>query len=426
MSETAPASVSTGNASDLIATLRHRAPRVALAVAAGQMAWPAAKHLRDKARERSTYTVKITALDAIYDDLHEWVLGLLPPGDQRALVAWTTNRDNMMPTPEGVRSAPPRLRLRYDGSREQTVTIAGHRIKVVVSDGEAAAGDSKWRKPAEILFTATSVEAQRHLLDEISQVAQASHETKRQPVFRMLDQWGDWRRLDDLPDRALDSVILAQGQLERLIDDVSDFLNAESDYVRRCTPWHRGHLYEGPPGTGKTSVARAIASHFKMDIWYLPLADIQKDTNLLSVVNRISPRSMLLLEDADVFHAATQRDEGDSGVTLSGLLNALDGIATPHGLLTVLTTNTPDLLDAAVVRPGRVDLIEHLGFADRDQVSRLLSRWYGKRISVPGVGTWRKAVSPAQVVEACKRHDDDAAAALGDILDLQRDAARRP
>lgn len=110
--------------------------------------------------------------------------------------------------------------------------------------------------------------------------------------------------------------------------------------------------------------------------------------------------------DVNSVNAAAQRDD-DSGVTLSGLLNTLDGIATPHGLFTVLTTNTPEVLDEAVVRPGRVDLVEHFSFADSDQVGRLLTRWYGKPIPIPRVLT---RISAAEVVEVCKRHEDPAAA----------------
>ncbi|RFZ41379.1 putative ATPase YjoB [Mycobacterium marinum] len=408
-SETAAVNFS-GNASDLIATMRDRAPRIAMAIAAAQLAWPAAKTLHHKHFEHTRYTVKVPGTDDIYDELHEWVLGLLPARQQRALVAWTSKRNNsdMAVLGESGKTPPPRVRLRYDGSREQTITINGHKIRVVVTDSEPSGKEDRF-KPPEIIFTATSLEAQQHLLHQISQVARRSHEHARKPVFRMLNKWGDWERLDDLPARDLDSVILPPGQLERLTDDVSRFLAAEHDYLRRCIPWHRGHLYEGPPGTGKTSVARAIASHFNMDVWYLPLADITKDCVLLSVLNRIGPRSMLLLEDADVFHAATQRNENDNGVTLSGLLNALDGIATPHGLLTVLTTNTQDVLDYAVVRAGRVDLVEHFTHADADQVARLMARWYGQPVPAHAeIGN----LSPAQVIEACKRHDNPSAAVV--------------
>lgn len=380
-----------------------------MTLAAGQMAWPAAKMLRAKAREKTTYTVKVPGSDEIYDDLHAWVLGLLPPRDQRALVAWSS-KQGMLCSPDE-RPEPPALRLRYDGTREQAIMAGGHKVKVIVNDGLHGKDEGSYFKPPEIVFTSTSAAARDALLAAIRSVLADSHGRKRKPSFRMLGKWNDWDRLDDLPPRDLGSVILPAGQIERLTEDVARFLASEQDYLRRCIPWHRGHLYEGPPGTGKTSVARAIASHFGMDVWYMPLADVKKDGELLRLASRIGPRSMLLLEDVDVFHAATQRDD-ESEVTLSGLLNMLDGIATPHGLLTVLTTNTPEVLDHAVVRAGRVDLIEHFGYADALQVSRLVSRWYGQPALVSGAVS---GVAPAEVIEACKRHDspDDA---IADVL----------
>jgi hypothetical protein len=396
-------------ASDLIATLRDKAPRLALAMAAGQMAWPLARRLRSEARERTTYTVKVPGSDDIYDDLHGWVLGLLPPRDQRALVAWSSKRGMIISPDE--RPEPPALRLRYDGTREQAITVGGHKIKVIVNDGLHGKDETSYFKPPEIVFTMSSAAARDALLAEIRDVLAGSHGRKRKPSFRMLGKWSDWERLDDLPPRELGSVILPDGQLERLTGDVGRFLAAEQDYLRRCIPWHRGHLYEGPPGTGKTSVARAIACHFGMDVWYMPLADVKKDGELLRLASRIGPRSMLLLEDVDVFHAATQRDD-DSEVTLSGLLNTLDGIATPHGLLTVLTTNSPEVLDHAVVRAGRVDLVEHFSLADAEQVAYLVARYYGEAIAagepLPTEGI--SGVAPAEVIETCKRHDSSMAA----------------
>lgn len=404
MTHEVPASpIRARSASDLIAALQEHAPRTALAFAAGQAAWPLADHLRRQARSRTTYTVKVSGNDAIYDELHTWVLSLLPPREQHALVAWSTRRHFAMPEDDEP-AKPPELRLRYDGTREQDIRVAGHKIKVVVSEGGDETAGQRW-KPPEIIFTARSVTARRALLTQIAGVLERTHRERTKPAFRMLGQWDDWQRCDDLPPRTLDSVILPDGQLHRLVTDVQRWLDAEQDYLRRCIPWHRGHLYEGDPGTGKTSVARAIASHFGLDVWYMPLADVKKDGDLLRHISRIGPRSMLLLEDVDVFSAATSRDDNHGGLTLSGLLNALDGIATPHGLLTVMTTNNPGVLDDAVARDGRIDLREHFGPATEEQASRLISRYYGHDdLKIRGIS----GIAPAEIVEACKRHDHHA------------------
>lgn len=420
MPKSGEVAASTPNTSDLVAALLQRAPRVAMGLAAVQAAVPLAKDARKRYRDATAYRIKVTAADEIYETLHEWVLSLLPSDKQRALVAWTVKRDmSGMGTIEtcspdgGQPKPPPRVRLRYDGSREQTITVGGHTVLVTVNDAEGSGQDRGYGKPAEIVFVVHSKAGQQAMLEAIGAVAADYHTVKREPSFRMLTRWGDWTRLDDLPPRTLDSVVLPDGQLERLVEDVGRFLGAEDQYLRRCIPWHRGHLYEGPPGTGKTSVARALASHFGMDLWYLPLADLERDCDLISALNRIGPRSMLLLEDVDVFHAATLRSESDKGVTLSGLLNALDGIATPHGLLTVMTTNVPDVLDSALLRPGRVDLREHFGLADREQIARLLQRWYADD-EVPSGWSISLGASmpPAEVVELCKRCETFEAAVM--------------
>lgn len=61
-----------------------------------------------------------------------------------------------------------------------------------------------------------------------------------------------------------------------------------------------------------------------------------------------------------------------SDVTFSGLLNTIDGVASSEERLLFMTTNHLDRLDSALIRPGRVDLIQHVGNATSFQVSNLI------------------------------------------------------
>lgn len=88
-----------------------------------------------------------------------------------------------------------------------------------------------------------------------------------------------------------------------------------------------------------------------------------------------------MLEDCDAaFQNRRQREsDGYSGptVTFSGLLNALDGLAAGEERIAFLTTNHIDRLDAALIRPGRVDMMVRIGEATRYQAAKMWDRFYG-------------------------------------------------
>lgn len=198
--------------------------------------------------------------------------------------------------------------------------------------------------------------------------------------------------------------------MDRLVSDVQGFLDAEADYNRRGMPYHRGYLLYGPPGTGKTSIVRALAAHFGLDLWYAPLGDMQKDASLINLVNEVKPGSILLLEDIDVYHSSRERAD-DEGLSMAGLLNALDGVATPHGLITFITTNHIEVLDDALLRSGRIDVQEEVGLPNAEQVARLYENWYGMKLTDYDIKKIRFTGSTSDATELFKRHLNDGASA---------------
>jgi hypothetical protein len=76
----------------------------------------------------------------------------------------------------------------------------------------------------------------------------------------------------------------------------------------------------------------------------------------------------------DSFHAATDRTDDKDRASVATMLNALDGVWTPHGLITMMTTNNRDALDPALIRAGRVDVEEKLDVLEEEQAVRLAER----------------------------------------------------
>lgn len=349
------------------------------AITAAQVAAPLVKATIAYLRRNEDYTITVSGTDDIYPDLHEWVLARIPHNERKAMIASTgENRAHIHhDSSDGDEDIPP-VRLRYDGSKEQQVEIDGCRVTVNVHrENMASVGREKIPEQGRryferITFTASSIKGREAVVGMIEGLQKEKYKKVGPPPLLIPSRWGgSWNRRNDLPPRTLDSIVLKKGQSERLVRDLDIFLHSEEKYGRASQPWHRGYLLHGAPGTGKTSLARALANHFGIAIYYLPLGDIDKDADLMSLVSAIPPKSMLLLEDVDVFHAMTDRSDEDPGTTLAAMLNAIDGVWTPHGLITVMTTNKKEELDEALIRAGRVDVDEEFTVLDEDQAERV-------------------------------------------------------
>ena len=200
-----------------------------------------------------------------------------------------------------------------------------------------------------------------------------------------------WACVQAYSPRLLDSVILKSAEKERLVEDLKKFRAARQRYRRIGVPYHRGYLLYGPPGTGKTSLVSGLAAAFGMSIYAVNLTDMN-DRSLKSAINDVPENSVILFEDIDCMRAGHRRGERNLpqegvvssdnakpdrfGVTLSGLLNVLDGFHAPENVIFVMTTNDIEALDPALLRPGRIDYKLFLGKAAAEQKIELYRRFF--------------------------------------------------
>ncbi|ETW78832.1 AAA ATPase [Heterobasidion irregulare TC 32-1] len=214
-------------------------------------------------------------------------------------------------------------------------------------------------------------------------------------IFMADTTYGCWRWNGARQKRPMSSIVLEPAVKEMLLADCKDFLRSEDWYAERGIPFRRGYLLHGVPGSGKTSLIHSMAGELGLDIYVVSLSSKgMSDNTLTTLMGNVPSRCILLLEDLDAaFTRSVSRDSTSTGapaataktatetndgstLSLSGLLNSLDGVAAAEGRLLFATTNHIERLDPALSRPGRMDVWVNFKNATRWQAEGIFKCFF--------------------------------------------------
>jgi ATP-dependent 26S proteasome regulatory subunit len=273
-----------------------------------------------------------------------------------------------------------------------------------------------------------------------------------------------WEGKDSKNVRKLDTVILPDEIKNEIKNDLELFLNSEEWYLHRDIPYTRGYLFYGLPGTGKTSLIKALSLHYKLHISFLMLQNVMSDNELIELLQNIDYKTtILIIEDIDAMidlvksreeqakkdvekeqnefvicdDSYKKRDYGTdvkilednkkSTLTFSGILNALDGVFNNHRRIMFMTTNKPEILDQALIRAGRCDMRKQFNFCNHDQIKELYRMFFEKDAPKGQIEQIKSFMySPAHISAVFIRYRNEPETALLHLDDFEQKVVIKP
>ena len=282
-------------------------------------------------------------------------------------------------------------RIKFEPARESIVNFyyKGHLIGL---RQEAKPGTTIYTEESELIqLYSTSQSILQSLLADVRKL-QTSKDHWVQ-YFRSVTGNGVsyyWNLIAEEPPRPPSTLVLGRELLDEIESDIKDYLSPHTRdfYKKMGKPYRRGFLLHGPPGTGKSSLCAVLAGIFYMNIYTLSLNNPKlTEDDLMSIFRNLPDHAMIILEDIDRALGSIKQSKRNmpsdmesqahaSGISLSSILNVIDGSGAKENRVLFMTTNHFENLDSALIRPGRIDQTFYLGYATTTMTEKLFLLFY--------------------------------------------------
>jgi chaperone BCS1 len=229
----------------------------------------------------------------------------------------------------------------------------------------------------------TRIGRSRKLFDElIKEVKTIETDLSKTKIYKMEDTW---IHVKDQNKRNMDSVFIEKEKRDIIINSLTKFIHSEDWYIKNGIPYQLGILLYGAAGTGKTSLIKAVSGYLNYPIYYL---SPQKLSRIESAMCTLPEKCVVVIEDIDTNSLTHSREkksdtnsdnnflEGMASISLSEVLNSLDGMFSAHGRILIATTNHIENLDPALIRAGRIDIKIEVGFVNHGILESFINNFF--------------------------------------------------
>ena len=259
--------------------------------------------------------------------------------------------------------------------------------------------------------------------------------------------------------RTFDNVFFEQR--EKVKNHVDFFLNRKDWYEKKGIPYTLGFMFHGDPGCGKTSSVKAIANTARRHIINIQLSQIKTKEQLrhlffnddIHVWDGVKTEKftipvherLYVIEDIDAMgDAVLERkwkkppteekkkapedawmqsklgeEEETEPIDLSFLLNLLDGTLEASGRILCISSNFPERIDKALIRPGRIDMIVHFKKCNRDIIRQMVDSFYDQAFEEWTDEAMDYKWTPAEVNQILFRNFKEPEKAISELKTLQ-------
>jgi hypothetical protein len=267
------------------------------------------------------------------------------------------------------------------------------------------------------------------------------HSKTKRPVGYSWDELGEQPGEDDpSPFEFLaypDSVM-------NLVEDLEHWLSSQKWYADRRIPWRWGVLSSGPPGSGKSSLIRAVGEHLGIPVFFFDLASMTNEDFIRAWTSAVHESPCIVaMEDIDSVFDGRENLTAEKGshtlpLTFDCVLNRISGVAKADGVILFITSNNAQTLDPALYdtekdepsRPGRIDtriILDGMDEACRTRVAKVVlsdDPKYVKAVVEVGVNDQpsqfhNRCAKLAQALYWARREGKSLDAVAGNLLDRE-------